>query len=153
MEEPEEGFAKIEECTNGISMDKFLSGFKLDKVNKIVIKYQLDEDTTKTKTLETITNREEIRSFVSAIENVKCMEDFCLCDGDIEAWVYANNNLQLKVTLYIDEKDTIVKFYKPRQIPAIGDKLGGGNDFLIVDEKFCSWIYALVLKHLPEYID
>lgn len=146
-EETDEVFAPMRVCTEGRSIDDFLARFKLEKVNKIVLKVTLDEDTTKTKTLKIIDDKEKVISILSAIKNVKCLKDFVLSYCGTEFWLYENNKLRLKVALAVDKKDAITRFYKPKQVPSI-DRSLGENDFLIVDEKLCSWLYELIRKEL-----
>jgi hypothetical protein len=146
MESRDEWFAPMEVCTIGKTLDDFLSKFNLDKVNKMVIKIQLDDD-RKLRTLAEITDIEKVASFLSAINKVKCLNDFILCDCGTEIWLYESRKLRLKVALSVDDNFLLTRFYGPKQTPSIDSDLGR-NDFLIVDEKVYSWLDKLIKEKL-----
>ena len=117
-------------------------------MNKIILKFTLDEDTSPPKKLLTITDKQRVTEILSAIKHVKCMEDFILTSRQTELWLYENSKLRLKVALAVDENSAITSFYRPKQGRYKGPSLGGPNDFLIVDEKLCSWLDEIIKKHL-----
>jgi hypothetical protein len=141
---PEDSFPPIETCTLGKNIDEFLAEFGLNKVNKIVLKAALDdEDTSRRTTLTVIKNKGKIKSVLSSIHNVKCLDDFILEDCPIELWLYENTKLRLKVAFsVIDNLTTITRFYKPLQSTSLGE-----NDFVIDDAKLCSWLDELTGKY------
>lgn len=140
MNEADDMFKPIETCTEGRSIEVFLSEFRLEKVNKIVLKEQLDEDTIKPKTITTITNKKNIKSILKAINNVKCLDDFILSACGSELWLYENNTLLLKVAMSVGKNNAVVRFFRPDQKSRSNI---GINDFFITDENFCSWLYSL----------
>ena len=146
IEETKDGFLPIADCTEGKSIDKFFSKYKLDKINKIVVRVPLDEYPIKLKTLTTITDIEDVTWFCSSLKKVQCME-FCLCDGFYEFWLYEKNKLHLKVTFYTTPTGALVKFYGPEMQPGADSKLGSGSDFYIEDKKLSSWLK----KQMDEY--
>jgi hypothetical protein len=147
LEEKMGDYLPIEDCTEGKSVDRFLSEFKLEKVNRIVFKDVLDEYPVKTRTLTTITDIEKIRWFISTFKKIQCMV-YCLCDSIYEFWLYENNNLLLKVSFHPEHSGTVVvKFYEPGKQPGIDRKIGSGADFYIEDNGLSSWLFVLMDKY------
>jgi hypothetical protein len=144
MEKLEEDFLPIEKCTDGRRIDEFLSEFKLKKVNKMVLKIRLDEDSRKTRTLTTISDMEKVTSILSAFNKVKCSE-YVLSACEIELWLYENKKLRLKVAISVDKKYLVARFFRAKQVTS---KDVGYGDFFIIDEKLCSWLDALIKEHL-----
>ena len=138
----------IEQCTDGKSIDKFLANFKLEKVNKIVLKVELEKDRRKTETLTEITDIERVRWLISLLNKVSCVEESSLYDNPYELWLYENDKLRLKITLFTSYKRVRVKFYNPEKIPVVDYKLGS-EVFVIKDEILCSWYNELIKNYFP----
>ena len=139
----EETLHPIETCTDGVSIEKFLAEFNFEKINKVALKEIVLNQEKKFKTIRTLNKKKDIKFILSALNKLQC-EDFCLCGGDNEIWLYENDTLILKLAVYVTKTSATIKFFRPEDFLGYDDQLGNiSYDFFIVDEKLCSWLYSL----------
>ena len=145
-EEILKGYSPMGICTDGKSIDEFLSEFELNKVNKIIFKEIILAGETRIgeKTLTTIKNKEKVAWIISAINKVQCYKNPVIAYCLTELWLYENNKLRLKLALFITPIRTKVRFYRPEHVPYTDRDLGREGTFIIVDKKLCIWL----LEHL-----